>query len=237
MQTNLTTLIIPTNILLISNLILFASNGLLAAFLIIKLLQIHYQQKRFHAQYHKLLTKTGSEASQILHTTTQKSQQLINSIQNNSKDYETYLHASFKQVVNQQTQLINSLLTHTHSDYGNFLKSLKGQLNQSVNNINRILLHQGNQEIANFAHSLRDNTIISEKHFQKELKSEITQAKKQIKHYQETQFKQIDQNINNIISQVSQAVLSEAISPTEHTDLIIKSLEQAKKDNLLKNLN
>jgi len=236
MNQAITTIVISNNLLLTSNIIILALNALLATFLIVKLLQLYQQRKYFHSQYHKLLTEASKEASQILHSTTQKAQEITSSIQNETNNHKTYLQARFEQTVNKQNITFTNLLNSLHGNYTDFLLDLKTQLSQSANNINRILVQQGNQEIANFAHSLRDNTIISEKSFQKILKSKITQANQDIKEYKKNKFKEVDQSINGIISEISKQVLSEAISTTEHTNLIIDSLKQAKKNNLLATL-
>jgi F0F1-type ATP synthase membrane subunit b/b' len=62
------------------------------------------------------------------------------------------------------------------------------------------------------------------------INNEITQAQEYIKNYKEKKMKEINKKIYQIINDISKEIIGKSISIREHEDLVIKALEDAKKE-------
>jgi hypothetical protein len=65
------------------------------------------------------------------------------------------------------------------------------------------------------------------------VESERARVAKELESYKTEKLKQIDTQAEKIIADLSSKVIGEAIDPKKHSELIIKALEEAKKENVL----
>ena len=132
----------------------------------------------------------------------------------------------------------NKQLTSATSDfvklYGNALNDLKAKNIEIFQNISKNIEISTLSEIKKFKEIIEQETIDSEKMVKQKVEHEYNLTKKSIGDYKEAQIKKIDAEITAIIQRVSEIVLGKAISLTDHEQLIINALEEAKKEGVFK---
>ena len=69
--------------------------------------------------------------------------------------------------------------------------------------------------------------------FKTKVDEEYTKIQSELEKYKKDRLKEIDENKNQIIKDMSTKVLGEAIDTDKHQELIMKALEEAKKENVL----
>jgi F0F1-type ATP synthase membrane subunit b/b' len=73
---------------------------------------------------------------------------------------------------------------------------------------------------------------LTREEFDKKMNEEFENVKQQLEAYKQNQLKRVNEQINKIIVQVVREVLGRSITTTDHEQLILESLEQAKKEGV-----
>lgn len=89
-----------------------------------------------------------------------------------------------------------------------------------------------NREINDFKNALESETINIEKAVGQKIAARYDEVKQEIEDYKAKQIAGVDAKINQAITTLLPKILSRAIDPKEHQDLVIKSLEEARKNGL-----
>lgn len=89
-----------------------------------------------------------------------------------------------------------------------------------------------NREINDFKNALEAETINIEKAVGQKIAVRYDEVKKEVESYKEKQIAGVDQKINKAIVEITQKLLSKTINAREHQDLVLKALEEARKNGL-----
>lgn len=87
-------------------------------------------------------------------------------------------------------------------------------------------------EMARFKTELEEKVLITEGAAEKVLNAELVEVKAEIERYKESQKVAIDAKVHEVIVTVTKEVLGKSIDTRAHEDLILKALEDAKRQNL-----
>lgn len=111
----------------------------------------------------------------------------------------------------------------------NDLQSTNVEIFQKVsNNIETSTL----EEIKKFKGVIEQETISSQKMVKKKFDHEYSLAKKDIEIYRQSELSMVDEKIYEILETVSKLVLGKTIELSHHEELVIESLEKAKKEGI-----
>lgn len=87
-------------------------------------------------------------------------------------------------------------------------------------------------ELARFKKELEEKIVIVEGAAEKVLAEEYDEIKAEIERYKASKIAQIDFTAREVLTDVTKKVLGKSIDLRAHEDLVIKSLEDAKRQNL-----
>ena len=108
----------------------------------------------------------------------------------------------------------------------NDLKSRNVEIFQKIsNNIEITTL----EEIKKFKRIIEQETIYSQKMISKKIDHEYSLAQKDIEVYKQDKLNMIDDKIYEILERIAKIVIGKALDLSDHEELIIQSLEEAKK--------
>ncbi len=139
---------------------------------------------------------------------------------------------------NQQISHIASMqIKEFEKDSSNFIK-LHHQMLLDLKSKNIELFHSLSKdietntvgEINNFKVSMENLTSESQNLVRKKINADYEAAKKEIENYKNEEFRKIEDQIYALLEKVSNLALGKTISLSDHEDLILKSLEKAKKE-------
>lgn len=117
--------------------------------------------------------------------------------------------------------------------YRNELDLIKSQTIQVIKNISKDIEKHTLFEIKDFKEILKKETFASQKIVEQKIEKDYNEAKGAIEAYRAEKLKIIDNDIYKILQKVSMLVLGKTLSPQDHENLIIESLNQAKKEKAL----
>lgn len=150
-----------------------------------------------------------------------------------------------KEINNTSTAQINEhnkALEQVRENTNKLILELNTQLQQLKNNNINILTNiskdiesNTSSQLGTYVKTLEEETVLSEKAIGKMANEEYKKVEDEIQTYKNEQFKKIDAKVTDLIKKLTAEIFEKSISPEEHKDLIIKTLEKAKTENLLVN--
>lgn len=136
------------------------------------------------------------------------------------------------EVKNAITSDLKAASSAQSSQYQKALTEAKDQMITLMDGISKNIQGEALKEIAEFTNKLEIQTMQSEKGIQTVMAEANKKLEAQLNAYKNARMKQIDSVAIEIIKQVTKDVLGKAISPKENEEFIMKSLEEAKKQNV-----
>lgn len=89
-------------------------------------------------------------------------------------------------------------------------------------------------EIETITDSLTQKTIAAESLLEQRIAAEYQKAEKEISYYKELKVKKLDTSIYELLQDVSMKIFGKTLNIQDHQDLVMKALEEAKKDGVFK---
>lgn len=110
--------------------------------------------------------------------------------------------------------------------YGEEIQKIAGEIATEFKN-------EAMVEMARFKKELEEKIVITEGVAEQVLAEEYDEIKAEIERYKASKIAQIDTTAKEVLIDVTKRVLGKSIDLRAHEDLVIKSLEDAKRQNLL----
>jgi hypothetical protein len=103
----------------------------------------------------------------------------------------------------------------------------------TLTNISKDIEKTAATEIDKYTKVLEQETIQSENLVKKKIDDQYAKVAAEIENYKTEQFKKIEESLNVILTKISMEVLEKSFNVQDHKDLIIRTLEKAKHENIL----
>jgi F0F1-type ATP synthase membrane subunit b/b' len=199
--------------------------------------------RKTRVKAHKILDEARDNAQRVLQESNIKAQQVVNEAQVFSDDQKKYLLDSIKKYSDQEAINYQNLLENIKKDSMNMLGGISNTINEAA--LQEIELFRGNiqTQVQSADKSMKTvittavnqtRTIIDQ--YQKQSMNLLNEQKQkvdsEISAYKNQKMKQVNEKIFEIIREVTKDYFGKSLNPKEHEDVVYKSLEKAKKDNL-----
>lgn len=165
----------------------------------------------------------------------------------NKKASEITLRASEVNTEGNQKlqQTINEMLANQKAALDEASASVLATHRQQVAELNQHILEvSGNiykdidtksrADMQNFFELIKKQTFEAEKFAEERIKQEYEKLEKEMEIRREEKIKKLDENIYKILSNISKDIIGKSLDMTSQHELILKSLEQAKKEGAIK---
>jgi len=117
-------------------------------------------------------------------------------------------------------------------NYQVILDSLKNESSTVMQTISKEIQAQLAQEVEKFVSSIQGEVVKSNQLVIESIKMEFQKVQKDLDTYKKDMQSRVDDNIYSILMEVSNKVIGEAINLEEHENLVIKALDDARKQNM-----
>jgi F0F1-type ATP synthase membrane subunit b/b' len=122
-------------------------------------------------------------------------------------------------------------------DWNNIMVKFKNSAEKELPEIEKIkseiqerILKEIEKEIKKLSESISKKTEQIYQSAAQSVNEEVIQAQEYIKNYKEKKIKEINKKVYQIINDISKEIIGKSISMREHEDLVIRALENAKKE-------
>jgi len=195
-------------------LIIFIFVGYYLVTLYTKEKKLEKKEGQIDTNYHQIVNDALTKERKILEDATFEADQIITGAQySSSTSKEAITHALAEMLVEIKKEA-NTIASDFTSNYSGSLKQLTAQSLNEFQHVARTLEEDLQKQISQFHTTLLPN------------------LEKEIEAYKQARIKQADEMVVRIIQQASQDILNKSISLTDHQDLVMKSLEKAKKEGM-----
>ncbi|MBI5122399.1 hypothetical protein HZA75_00915 [Candidatus Roizmanbacteria bacterium] len=199
----------------------FLINLILALFVIYYILKLRAKEKevekkaeKIDTSYHQIVDDALSKERKILDDATSEASHIINDAK--------YVNSSSQQTVEQALhKLINDIQKDATGAAEEFKKSYKASLEQIASS-----------SLTGFQNVSQEIQTDLEKQIKLFHDTLLPGLQKELDDYKQERLKQTEQTITHIIQKASQEIFNQSISFEDHQQLMLNSLEKAKKEGM-----
>lgn len=173
-------------------------------------------------QISKILQEARLEAENIRKNANKESQQIIKSAQDYKSERQKLIQQELEKIGQTYAKQFEEIVSQLQNQVGESLQSIPSQINESVS-----------AEITKFQENFKTELENMNLNSQQMMDQAYQKYKQDIETYKQERYKQIDDSIIDIVKVVARKVLSKQISIDEHEKIVLKTLEEAKKKNLI----
>jgi hypothetical protein len=176
--------------------------------------ELEQKENKIDTQYHQVVDDALTKERKILAYATSESDEIIAQAKHVNQGVKDEVNQALQMmVVDIQKQAHDAALTFTNN-YQSSLTQLSQQSLGQFQKISQDLQLDLKNQIKQFHESLLPN------------------LEKELSEYKKTRLQQIDTTVSQIIQKASQEIINKSISLDDHKELVLKSLEIAKKEGV-----
>lgn len=209
--------------------------------------ELQKKEGKVDTEYHQVIDSALAKERKILEDATTQADKIIADAKLTTQTTETS--------INQALQTMTTTVEKEVNDASHALATTSQQTEQAVSQSLQVMGSSVQKETSLASHNMAINyesylkqiatqsltdfqTII--KNLQVDLQKQLKEfhatllpaLEKEVENYKQMRLKQADQTIEHVIRQASQEILNKSISLTDHHNLVIQSLEKAKKEGI-----
>jgi F0F1-type ATP synthase membrane subunit b/b' len=206
--------------------LLFQGITLIANFLILSFVAYYFlrfraKEKELDArsgkidtEYHQVIDNALAHERKILEDATSEATRIISGAQNISDSSKYAVTQALENIAKDIQSQAANIAQGFMGNYQNSLKGLSDQSLLNVQNITKGLETELQTELAKFHEKM------------------LPELEQELENYKQARLKQIEETVTRVIGEVSQEVLNKSINISDHENLVIQSLERAKKEGV-----
>jgi hypothetical protein len=165
----------------------------------------------------------------ILQDANIKAQKMLEKAGTFSEDTRTALEDQIKHLNEKQSNTLEEMSHELLGFYKNAIEDEKEGSIQIIKDVSEDLKKEAVSELVEFKDVLHKETIESQELVRKKVNLEYEQMEKELEKYKEVKLKEIDGAIYHILADVTRNVLGKALSLEDHQELVMSSLEEARR--------
>ena len=172
-------------------------------------------------QAQEILEKAQKEGEQLITSAHQKAAEIIKNTEILSTDSKNKMLSALEEVSRVNTENFKKTLSDAKSDIATVLSSVSADLATSALT-----------EVATFRGTLQKDLITTQAALSAAVNEGYKKIEEEMAKYRQVRLGQVDETIFEILREVTQKIIGRAVSFEEHEELVKKSLEEAKRQNI-----
>ena len=176
--------------------------------------RVEKKENAIDSDYHHVVDEALSKERKIIEDATSEADQIIKQSQFLNQSSKQEIDNAIKAVVAEIQKEGGAIANDFTKEYSISLKSLSGE---------------SLKEFQNIMNQLQADLKKQNKNFQDTL---IPEIEKEIEEYKKTRMQEIDKTVNEIVQKAAQEILNKSMSLSDHQNVVIQSLEKAKKEGV-----
>jgi exonuclease VII large subunit len=148
------------------------------------------------------------------------------------EDFIKELESNLNKVGIQLQENLKQQSTEMASQYNNLLKDVRNDYLKQSEKQAEEFEKAAEAELTEFQKDLKKQTVNSEQEIESQVKLRFDQIQQELEAYRAEQMKKIAAQTNSILEDVTRKVLGQGLNLSEQEQLVMDSIETAKKENL-----
>ncbi len=191
-------------------------------------------EKQSLSTYKKVLSTAHKHAKTLLFDTTVEAVNIIAGTKQTNEHMEEQLDKVLQSVAVKEIHTLKTSTDSYENDYQKQLQTIQEQMHQQTQEAIENTKKSYEEKLDKFTNELLRNGLSTQELVDKKTSELLSVAEKEVAEYKKNQLAKIDDEVKKMLEKVYRDVLRISIPENIHQDLIIKSLEEAKRDGLFK---
>lgn len=203
---------------------------------------IHHVLKREHefqekekatfGQYEEIIKRAHEQAADILDKTVTTSEHLLSNVHGTNETIATDFDKVLQALAQKELQAINHEAAMLKKGYETKITQMETTLDQNTTSMLQNTVANLDKQMATFTQNLLNNTSKSEQMLGTKTQEMLGQIEAEMNDYKKKKIAAADQEIYQLIKKTYQEVLGKTLPPDVNQELILKALEDTKKEGV-----
>lgn len=187
-------------------------------------------------QARHILSNANREAAEIIRMATQKALEILQSAEGVKESAASSLAKELTAVAQQHKQYLQDASLKYVETYGHMAEQAQDEYLSTLHEASQAMAGDAKRTLDMFETFLKDQTIGYKQQMEKKIEDLRDNVNEQVNEYKKEKLKRIDKSINDIIISVAKIVIGHSLNVKEHNELVLKALEEAKKEGFFAHL-
>lgn len=225
-------MILPEQIIIYGSVLITVSFALLLIAVVVTHLALLRKYRTLLEEKAKLKAAAEVEVDKILEEARQKSHQIVEESQQKAAKVVSDAGVFSNELKNKMIVQLDKVSKDYAKDYQGTIEAAKNEAVKVISGISNELKGEASREIAAMRLVLEQEVAKTHLETKKAIDAAYKRVEEEIKAYREAKIKRVDEEIYEIVRQVTQDILGKAIDTRQHEELVVKALEEAKRQNI-----
>lgn len=184
----------------------------------------------------EIIESAQKQANAIVEKAVDSAKHILFETEYVKQDITKEMQDSLSKVAEETIKMVQGRSSESEKEFRTVVDEIKrdfaAEASKKLNAIEQI----ARDETDDFKDILRRETVSSQAIIGKKIGDDFNEVQKEIDAYKRVKFAEIDHNIQVIVKQVVKDVLGSSLNIPIHEELVIKSLDEAKKTGIFRNM-
>lgn len=184
-------------------------------------------------RWHELEDKAQKDYQEILGTANSKAKEIISQATEINNQTANNFDESFNLILENQKKALESSSNSLSEKHLEEIDQLNKQSILILTNVYKDIENSAKADLAQYKEMVNKQTFEAERIAQDRIKEEYIKLENEMKLMREKRMQELDENIYKILSMISKEVIGKALNFNDHEELVIKTLDEAKKEGVI----
>lgn len=180
-------------------------------------------------KWKELEEKAQRDYQEIISSANKKAAEIIAQANQVNKDSMTSFNTSMSTMIENHKRSLNVNSEAISKEHQKEIRELNQKIVTLLSNIYKDIETSAKTDLENYKAVIKQQTFEAEKQVQDKMKAEYDKLEKEIEARKQERLQQVEANIYKVINTISKDIIGKSLDLSTHEDLIVKSLDKAKK--------
>ncbi len=185
-------------------------------------------------EYKSIMHEAHKEAKNLLYDTTVAAGEILSGTKKTNEHMEAQLDKVLQNIAAQDIHTLKQTTKNFDTEYQESLQKMQTEMQQTSEEMLEDIKKQYNEKLDSFLQELLKNGSSTQSVVDSKTAELLSKAETEIVEYKKTKLAGVDEEVGKLVQTVYSDVLRISIPENVHQELIVKSLEEAKKDGMFK---
>lgn len=185
-------------------------------------------------EYKSIMHQAHKEAKNLLYDTTVAAGEILSGTRKTNEHIEAQLDKVLQNIAAQDIHTLKETTKNFDTEYQESLQRMQTEMQKTSGEMLEDIKKQYNEKLDSFLHELLKNGSSTQSVVDSKTAELLSKAEAEIAEYKKNKLAGVDEEVGKLVQTVYSDVLRISIPDNVHQELIVKSLEEAKKDGMFK---
>jgi flagellar biosynthesis/type III secretory pathway protein FliH len=194
---------------------------------------LEQEEKNAGKKWMELESKSYRDYQEIIQSANKKAEEIILQATELKEDTGSNFQNSVNMLLEEQEKLLKDASSALSKKFQEQAEEVNHNNVEMLSNIYKDIEKNAEESYSEYKELIKKQTFEAERIAQEKIRGEYSKLEQEVKEYREKMMQKVNDDIFKILLNVSKTVIGKSLSFKDQQDLIINSLAQAKKENLI----